>query len=196
MRLTRRSQPNGFTFIELIVAGTLFTVISLIALLWVTSTMTLWSTTSTQDMLREAAEQTMNRMVSELRNATRTATVSPPNPNATIPAAPGNTTITFYLPVKNPDGSITDNIGNTQWGLPTPTALQFTYVPAAKQVRRVSGASTIVYGNDVQSLTFDDVTTNASLYNNEVRIALTLQKTTTEQRTVSARATSIVKLRN
>jgi len=194
MRLTRRASQNGFTFVELIVAGTLFTVITLIAMLWVTGTMTLWSTTSTQDMLREAAEQTMNRMLSELRNATRTATVSPPN--ATIPAAPGNTTITFYLPVQNPDGSITDNIGNTQWGLPTPTAIQYTYVPSARQVRRVSGASTIVYGSDVQSLTFDDVTTDASLYSNEVRIALTLQKTTTEQRTVSARATSIVKLRN
>ena len=184
---------GGVTLIETMVAGTILVSMGLIATLWINGAADLWWTTNTQSEVRTRAQQAMKRMVDELRSATRTAAASPPN--ATIPAAPGNTTITFYLPTDlDGNGTIVDAIGTTEWDLVNP--VQYVSVPAARQLRRVQGAQTVVFANDVQSVTFEDVSITPSLHVNEVKVTLTLQKTTPQQRTVSATAIEIVKLRN
>jgi hypothetical protein len=175
------------------VAAGIFVSISLVATLWLTGLSDLWQTSSTQSDLRVTTQQVMNRMVSELRSATRTAAASPPN--IVIPAAPNNTTLTFYLPTDiNGNGTIVDAIGNIEWDLVNP--IQYVYVPAQRRLERQRGADTIVLANDVQSVTFEHAGINPALYQNEVRISLQLQRTTPQRRVLSGTSTEIVKLRN
>lgn len=183
----------GFTLVETMVAGTLLVSLSLIATLWLTGVSDLWWTATTQSDIRSATQQALSRMVSELRSATRTAAGSPPN--AVIPAAPGNTTLTFYLPADlDNNGLIIDALGNTEWNVANP--VQYAYVPAQRRLVRTQAGLQVVLATDVAAVTFTDATLDPSLYQNEVRIALTGQKTTPQRRTVSATAAEIVKLRN
>ncbi|MBI3331244.1 MAG: hypothetical protein HYZ96_03935 [Candidatus Omnitrophica bacterium] len=189
----RASARDGFTLVETMVAGTILVSISLAAVLWLTGVSDLWWTTTTQSEVRRASQQAVNRMVAELRSATRTAAASPPN--ASIPAAPGNTTATFYLPTdQDGNGFIVDAVGNTEWDTLNP--VQYAYVPAQRQLVRIQGGQSRILANDVASVTFEDRTINPALYQNEVKIILTLQRTTPQRRTVSASAVETVKLRN
>lgn len=184
---------KGFTLVETMVGSSLLVSIGLVAMLWLDGTVNLWWTTNTQSDVRVTAQQVMNRMLAELRSATRTGTGSPPN--AAIPAAPGNTTMTFYLPTDmDGSGTIVDALGNTEWD--TANAVGYVYVPAQRQLARIRGAATTVLANDVQAVTFEDRTIDTALNQREVRIRLTVQKTTPRGQIVSATAVEIVKLRN
>jgi len=186
-------QSQGFTLVETMVAGTLLVSLSLIATLWLTGVSDLWWTTTTQSDVRTATQQALSRMLSELRSATRTAAGSPPN--AVIPAAPGNTTLTFYLPADvDGNGLIIDALGNTEWNVATP--VQYAYVPAQRRLVRIQAGQQVVLATDVTAVAFEDASLNPALYQNEVKITLTLQRVTPQRRTVSATAAEIVKLRN
>ncbi|MBI2104361.1 MAG: hypothetical protein HYT90_02095 [Candidatus Omnitrophica bacterium] len=183
----------GFTLVETMVAGTLLVSLSLVAALWLAGVSDLWWTATTQGEVRRAAQQAMNRMVDELRSATRTAIGSPPN--ASIPAAPGNTAATFYLPAdEDGNGLIIDAVGNTEWDTPNP--VQYAYVPAQRQLVRIQGGQQRILANDIAAISFEDALLNPALYQNEMKITLTMQRTTPQRRTVSATAVEIVKLRN
>ncbi len=175
------------------VAGSILLSMSLIAMLWLTGVSDMWWTTTTQDEVRTRGQQAVNRIVSELRSATRTTQTVPPN--ATIPALPANTSITFYLPADlDLNGLIIDAAGNTEWDVAAP--IQYVFVPAQRQLVRIQGGQQTVIANDVTAAAFDDRNTLATLSNNEVRVSLSVQRTTPQRRTVSATSVEIVKLRN
>ena len=199
MRNTR-----GFTFVETMVASTVFVSVMTLITLWLAGVSNLWSLATTQSDVRIRAQETMNRVVDELRAATRSAAGSPPN--ATIPASPNNTSVTFYLPVPGVLGSSvpTDAAGNINWipidagGNPAPPAIsrQYSYDANQRQLLRTVGGVQAVIANDVSAATFKDRSIDVTLNTNEIQVTLTLQRTTTNGRAVSATATEIVKLRN
>lgn len=192
MRMAVRRQ-SGFTLVETMVAGGIFVSMSLIAVLWLTGTSDLWWTATTQNHIRSNAQQSLSRMVVELRSATRAAAGSPPN--AVIPATPGNTTMTFYLPTDaDNNGTIIDAIGNIEWDMAN--SIQYVYVPASRQIQRIRNGQTIILANDVTAVAFDALNTDATLLPNDVRIAMTMQKTTPRGRPVFAASTVVVRLRN
>ena len=170
---------------ETMIAGGIFVSVGLMAVLWLTGTSNLWWTSTTQSYLRTSAQHAMDRVLGELRSATRAAAASPPN--AVIAA--DNATLTFYLPADGVDANtlIVDALGNTEWDLVN--AVQ--YAAAGGQLRRTQAGVTTVYANDVQSVRFDN-----AAYPNEIRVTLTLQKQTPQGRTVSATAVETVRLRN
>lgn len=184
---------RGFTLVETMVAGGILLSMSLIAMLWLTGTSSLWWTSTMQAQVRSDVQQSVSRMAAELRSATRAAAGSPPN--AVVPAAPGNTTVTFYLPADaDGDGTIVDAIGNTEWDVAN--AIQYNYIAASRQIQRVRAGQTTILANDVASVTFDALNTDATLSPNEMRMTMTIQKTTPQGRAVSAASIATVKLRN
>ncbi|PIQ83195.1 MAG: hypothetical protein COV75_08650 [Candidatus Omnitrophica bacterium CG11_big_fil_rev_8_21_14_0_20_63_9] len=191
--MTRRR--SGFTLVETMVAGTIFLSMSLIATLWLTGVSDVWWTTNTQSHVRQQAHQAVARMADELRLATRTAAASPPN--LAVPAVPNNTSMTFYLPADTNDANTTivDAIGEIEWPNPA-VPIQYVYVPASRQVQRVQGGQITILATDVQAARFDDVTTDPTLSLDEVRISLTVQRVTPQQRTVTATSTEIIRARN
>ena len=103
---------------------------------------------------------------------------------------PSNTSITFYLPTSQ----VIDASGNIQWD--AATAIQYIYVPATQELRRVAGGAPVTLSGGVTNIRFEDSTINAALYTNEIRVTLTIQQRSPQQRTLSATATELVKLRN
>ncbi len=191
--MKRLQRAQGFTFVEMLITGTIVTSVTALAAFWLAGASELWSLSTVQGDVRLRAQQTVNRVVDELRSATRTAAASPPN--ASVPAVPNNTSVTFYLPADlDHNGLITDANGNTEWDTLTP--IQYAYVAAQGQLVRNAGAQQRIIATDVSGVTFADRTINATLNTNEIQIALTLQRATARGRAVSSTATEIVKLRN
>ena len=194
--MRRPFRARGFTLVETMVAGTIMLSMSLLAVLWITGVSDLWWTSSTQSQVRTVTQQTMNRMLAELRSGTRTAAGSPPN--VVIPAAPDNTSMTFYLPADlDPmDGNTTiiDAIGNIEWD--NANAIQYVYSAAPSQLQRIQGGNVRVLAYGVQGATFENAVINPALLQDEIRITLTLQQRTPQGRTVSATAVETVRLRN
>ena len=191
--MRRPTRAHGFTLVETMVAGTIMLSMSLIAALWLTGMSDLWWTTTVQSQLRTESQQVMNRLLTELRSATRTALGSPPN--AAIPAVPNNTSMTFYLPRDlDNNGTIIDINGNTVWDVAND--VQYVYDAGQRQLLRVQAGNTVVLARDVNAVTFEHSGINPALRPNEVKITLTVQKMTPQRRTVAATAVEIVKLRN
>ncbi len=188
-----RQKSRGFTLVETIVAGGILLSMGLVMTMWLTGAMDLWWTTNAQTYVRNHAQQSMSRMTNELMSATRTAPTRPPN--ILIPAAPNNTTITFYLPADlDGNGLIIDNIGNTEWNLAGP--VQYLLDANARKLLRTQGGQQTVIANDVLSVRFEDAAIDASLYANEVRVTLVVQAKTPQGRNVQAASTEVVRLRN
>ena len=201
--MARSHHARGFTFVEMMVAGTILVSITTMAALWLTGVSELWSVSTAQSDVRLRAQETVSRVLDELRSATLTAGGSPPN--ATIPGSPNNISVTFYLPAANPNFNnlMLDANGNTNWNpydaggniLP-PVPIQYAYVAAQGQLVRTVGGQSQVIARDVSGVVFKNRAIDGTLNSNEIQITLTLQRTAAKGRVVSAAATEIVKLRN
>ncbi len=189
----RARRQAGLTFFEYAVAGTLLAVAGSLLLEFLIRQSDLLHMAETQSDVRSRAHLALEAMMTELRHATRAGGGSPPN--VSIPAAPSNTSVTFYLPADlDGNGLIINAAGALEWDALAP--VQYQYVPAARQLRRVSGAATRVLANDVELVEFRDQTLDASLGADEVRIQLTLRRVTPRGRVIAATDGAIVKLRN
>jgi len=190
---TRRREQDGLLFVEMLVTGFLFALIAVTLLQFLTQQSDAVGTAMYQSDLRSEVQQAIRTMVRELRVARRTAAETPPSAN--IPLAPGNTTMTLFIPT-DVDGTngILDALGNVEWNILSP--IQYVYDAVTRQLTRVQGGVTGVLANDVTSATFDDQQTDATLLATEVRIRLTLQRVTPYRRAVSASANTVVQLRN
>ena len=187
-------RTRGFTFLEFLIVSSLLTVISGALAEFVSQNLQLQMLSQAQGDLRTTGYLAMNQMVTELRPATRAAAGSPPN--LTVPAAPNNTSLTFYLPEDlDGNGLIIDAAGVIEWVTDTP--IQYQYDAGTKQLRRVvAGGATRVLANDVTQAVFKDRSIDASLSADEVSIQLTLQRSTLNGRLVSTTVSALVKLRN
>lgn len=178
---------------ELVIVGSIVTLIGTVLIEFFIRESDFLQTSMTRSELRTQAHLALNTMIDELRHGSRSGAGSPPN--VSIPASPNNTTLSLCLPMDlDGNGLIVDTAGVIEWDVLTP--VQYQYVPASRQLDRINGANTQVVANDVQSVVFEDATIDASLADDEVRIILTLQRTTQHRRSITESATAIVKLRN
>ena len=148
---------------------------------------------STQSDLRYRAHLAMNFMVNELRQTTRASSGTPPN--LTIPPKPNNQAIDFYFPQDlDGNGSIVDALGNTEWDVNN--KIEYQYDLNLKRLQRLENGIQYIIANDVAAIEFEDSSINPILYNNELKIILTLTKNAPHNRLISVTLTSRVKLRN
>ncbi len=189
----RRNQQTGLTLTELLVAGGVVAIGSFIMLSFLLNQINFLEVSGASTEVRSWTQLAVNTVRQEVRHATRTAAGSPPN--ISIPAAPNNTNVTFYVATdQDGNGTITDAAGTIEWDVANP--IQYLYVPASRQLVRIAGGLTRVVANNVTEARFEDQTMDASLQNDELKVRLTLESTTPHQRTVSATTTTIITLRN
>ncbi|MDD5255280.1 MAG: prepilin-type N-terminal cleavage/methylation domain-containing protein [Candidatus Omnitrophica bacterium] len=188
-------RKKGLTLIELVIASSiLFIVIAGIYSVYV-SGLKFWDEANETADLQAEARNAMDFMVKELRNATRVSTEpAAANPNIVIPASPNNNQITFYLPADvDDDDLLTDEDGAAEWDLGSPV----TYQVSNGSLVRVSGGTQRVLANGVTAVWFEDIDTpDLTLSMFEVRITLSMDKTSTRGRTLSYTLVSLARLRN
>jgi len=193
MGIRRIKSQNGFTLAEVLVAASILVIISTIILSFLIQGLNLWQVITTQSDLRSDARNAMNYMTRELRKATRTSEDS--SVHLCIPSKPNNNSVDFYLPVDGIDANllIIDATGATEWD--ESNEIQYQYVSGLKRLRRLEKGNQYIIADNVTSIEFED-SSNSALYDNELKIILSLEKLTPQKRTVSVTLTSIVKLRN
>ncbi len=185
---------RGFTLIEVLVASSIFVVVLGMIYSSYRAGLDLWENAESTTDLESQARQAMTFMVSELRNATRTSTQNP-SPNANITSGPNLKQIDFVLPEDaNGDGYITDSNGAIEWD--TNTHIQYKFIPGQHYLRRQEPGQQRVLAYNVSDVQFFDITSDATLALNEIKIVLTLSKTTPRGHTLTFTLTSVVKLRN
>lgn len=185
---------RGFTLIEVLVASSIFVMVLGAIYSSYRAGIDLWENAESTTDLESQARQAMTTMVFELRNATRTSTQNP-SPNANITSGPNLKQIDFVLPEdSNGDGYITDAAGVIEWN--TSTHIQYKFIPGQKYLRRQEPGDLRVLCYDVSNIQFSDITSDSTLALNEIKIVLTLSKTTPRGRVMTFTLTSVVKLRN
>ena len=175
------------TAISVIMFGMLYGVYS--------SGVNIWEISSSQTDLQAQARNVLNFMSSELKNATMHHASA--NLIIPIPTDPTNTkhSIRFCLPVYTSGSVSIDANGETVWD--TANFIDYQIIPAQKQlIKYVAGIEQRVIANDVSGVQFIDATIDTSLLLNELRIIITLNKTTPKQRNVSITLSTTVALRN
>ncbi len=147
--------------------------------------------------LQAQARNTLARIQAELSAATRAQANTPPN--ISIPSAPGNTTITFYLPTYTFSGNritgvVMDTDGAIVWDVNNPVS--FEYDQSNRQILRRQGASASVIATHVSGVTFTDSVIDPALALDEVRLEVQLEMQTTQGRTVQISLPCLIRLRN
>jgi len=190
----RQRNKSGFTLVEIIIAASIFVIaIGMMYGVYI-SGVDIYDIARYQAELQAQARYALNYMVSELLNATRTSTQDP-SPNLSIPSKPNNKSIHFRLPEdKDGDGLITDSDGNIEWNTNDP--IDYQYIPGQKVLRRLEKGEQIILARDVEGVQFIDIDIDSTLGINELKIILTLTKTTPRGRDVSVTLCGIVRLRN
>ena len=193
-RLSPLSGRNaGLTTLEVLIASFLTALLGLAVMRNQASLSEAMEASRVQADALTEAEQALLTVTRELRAGTRTEVASPPN--ALIPASPANTTLTFYLPGDiNGDGTIVDGAGEIEWvnGVP----IVYAYNAGLQQLTRTAGGQTRVVANNVSSLFFEDRTINVTLNDDEVRIRLSIRKTTSRGMPIVGTVSGITQLRN
>lgn len=192
--LIKYKRNVGFTLVEVLFASAIsIMVLGIMYGSYISSFETV-EIASEQADLQAQARIALRYMISELRNATRTSTQNP-SPNLSIPSEPNNKQIQFYLPEdKDEDGLITDANGQIEWG--TNNMIRYQYIPGQKELRRLEKGEHKIFARNVSDVQFIDIDIDSSLAIDELKIVLTLGKTTKKNRNLSVTLTSIVALRN
>lgn len=191
--MMRRNGQAGVTLTELMIVSSILLVLSGTALEYFVRQADFIQTMSLGHHLNSQARLAVEQMVKELRHGTLAAGTSPPD--VSIPAAPGNTTVTLY-PLVDFDGNqaIVDSAGNLEWDTVNPVTFQ--YDANARQLLRVAAGATRVMVSHVEMVAFTDDTMDGMLDDDEVRILLMLAENTSRGRRVAHTVSAIVQLRN
>jgi len=192
--MQKQNRNRGFTLIEVMIASFIFLMILGVLLNIYISGSEVYENNKIQADLQAQARMGLNSVVNELSNATKT---TPPGgltfPNILIPPAPGNNTITFYLPTYvldtitlKPRVSINAN-GIIIWNN---TPIVYQYDAGQRTLARVSSGVQTILARDVTSVQFLNVSST------EISVVLTLSKMTPKQRNITITLSSIIRLRN
>ena len=187
----RRENSRGFTLVEVMVASAILAIILSMVYGIYLGGLDIWDVASYEADLQGEARNAVSSMANELMQASR----EPSSPHAVIPSpnpsspSTANNSVRFYLPVENP------TTGDPQWDLGNPIdyRLDNQTIAGRTLLVRVGDGLQKVLATDVSGIQFI-FDPNLSIY--EIKIILTLSKTTPRGRLVSITSTSIVRLRN
>jgi prepilin-type N-terminal cleavage/methylation domain-containing protein len=193
--LIKQKGKRGFTLTEVMIASFIFIMILGTILNIYISGSEVYENSKLQADLQAQARLALNSISAELANATKTTpSVGQSPPNISIPPAPGNNNMTFYLPTYVLD-PVTQKLrvsinssGTIQWDNNTP--INYQYNSNQHTLVRVANGAQTILAHDVSSVQFNNVS------NYEVGTTLTLNKSTPRGRNISITLSSIVRLRN
>jgi type II secretory pathway component PulJ len=188
------SRDKGVTLVEVLIAMSILIVVSMVLVTFSIQGSEMWHLITSQSDLRSSARNAMHFMTQELQGATRKSGEIPPA-DLSIPPRPNNTTMSFYLP-RDIDGNglIIDAFGKTEWD--KNNRIQYQYFPDVRRLCRLEQGNQYIIAQDVASIAFEDQSIDPSLYDNEVRIIMRLERTTQRARIIRVDLTSLVRMRN
>jgi len=187
----------GLTLIEILIASALTTIVIIIIYSIYAAGNDIWEIKRYQTDLKAQGRQVISEVVTELRKTTR-ASFQAPSPNLIITAYPNNNNITFYLPQVANNSVVTNATdGSIVWAMNN--TIRYVFDSSTKSVKRletIDPAGNRTMAHDVTNIQFIDNSINGSLYLDELKVLVTLAKTTPRQRNISTTLSSVIKLRN
>lgn len=188
------NKKNGFTLIEILISTVILVLITGVFYGLYSTTNDIWEERRVSSELQSMGRRCIERISAELKSATRSSGAVP-SPNVVISGLPFNTNLTFYLPADiDGDGLLTDASGDLEWDTSNP--IRYLYDSSQNILLRSENATNTTLARQVADVRFFDANLNASLYLTEIRLALTLAKSTIKQRNITTTMVSNIRLRN
>lgn len=185
---------KGFTLVEVLMASFIGAMVIGILFAIFSAGNDLYEVKRTQADLQGQARNALDEMSSELKQATRVSGQTP-SPNLFFPTTPDNRNIDFCLPLDlDANGYLTNINGTIEWDTTNP--VRYVYNATGRQVVRTQNGVDRTLANNVLDVRYIDITYDNSLAINELKIVLSLSKTTPRGRTMSTATTATIKLRN
>lgn len=188
------NRRSGMTLIEVLIAGAIAVVLMTAAFVMYMTSAASFDEAQERLVMYDQARRAMNLMINELRWTTRTSSGTP-SPNLSIPSSPNNKQIQFHLPEDDDgDGYYTDEDGVVEWA--TSDTITYEYIPGLKILRRSFKGDHKTLADNVWGVSFSDIGIDPTLGTKELKIVLTLSKTTPKGKTITMTLTGMVGLRN
>ena len=169
---------KGFTLLEILIATSIFLMLTAVALSLMLTSNEAWFTGSTSIGLRQEIIKTLLTMEKELKETRASQT------NLSIGST--SSSLSFKIP-KITNGSILDSSGNIIWSNGIAYSLN-----ANKQIIRNDSVTTTVLGNNVTALNF----TRPTAMGNILQINITAQKTSPTRRVFHDTELMSIRMRN
>jgi type II secretory pathway component PulJ len=181
---------QGLTLVELMVTASLLAAVGLATAQFLTTQTDFFHLSLNRMNIEDQLRIGFNQIATELAQATRSEPAT-----AQSARVVDAQTLQFYLPAdEDGDGTIVDAVGDTEWD--TDNLITYQFDADENQLERVDNNGTRVLINDVAAVQFDDQDTDGTLYASEIRLQVTLQRTTITGRVVEAESTRIIHLKN
>ena len=172
------NNTKGFTLLEILVATSIFVILTAVALSLMLTSNEAWFTGSTSISLRQEIIKTLLTMEKELKETRASQT------NLSIGST--SSSLSFKIP-KITNGSILDSSGNIIWS----NSISYS-VNANKQIIRNDSVNTTVLSNNVTALNFTRPTAMGNIF----QINITAQKTSPTRRVFRDTELMSVRMRN
>lgn len=172
---------KGFTFIEIIVVVSIFSILMLAAYAVMDVGRSAWFNSGAASDLRMEIIKTFMRMAREIKNTGIT--------QINLTAGNSSPSLTFKIPQDNDlDGTILDSSGNKEWS----NDIIYAFNGGTKQITRTVLGNATVLANDIIALQFTRPVATASL----LQIDITAQKKSVIGRVLTEIGQITIKMRN
>lgn len=172
---------KGFTFVEILIAVTIFLILMLAAYTVMDVGRNAWFTGEASGQLRQEIIRPFMRMETELKET------SPAQINLTI--GNSSSSLTFKIPQDvDLDGSTLDSAGNIEWS----GNITYSLDLASNQIKRTVSGTTTILANDIVFLLFTRPLSSAA----RLQIDITARKMSPIRRVFQEAGQIIIKMRN
>lgn len=185
-------KKTGFTLVEVLVASIILVMLIGILAATVMGTRSIFEASDISVILQADARAAINKMDLDLRRTNKDQISIVQNDPIS-----GCDAIVYHLPSDSDQDGIPDldSGGNLIWDTNAIT-IRLDSGGTQRLQKEVQGGNIEILGSNVKKINFIDRNIDASLYFDEIKIILELEKTTSKGRTFSFDSTTIINMRN
>ena len=180
---------KGFTLAEVLMVAIITAILMGVMLAAVVQSHSIIETTNTLTLLRQEKRLAVSKLSNELRGTSLSEiTITQNSP------ASGTDTITYHLPADADHDGVPDlsSSVNIVWG----TDITIELDPSSHELKRTKDGNVTVLARYVKSVRFLDHSLQPSLYLDELKVTLEMEKTSYQGRVYDISSTFIVYMRN
>ncbi len=181
---------KAFTLAEVLIVAIIISILMGVMLAAVIQSHAIIETTNTLTLLRQEKRLAVSKLSNELRNTSLSEiTITQDSP------ASGTDKIEYYLPADSDHDGVPDlSSGDIVWD--TANHITIELDTSSHELKRTEGSNVTVLARYVKSIRFLDHSLQSSLYLNELKVTLEMEKTSYQGRVYNISSTFTVYMRN
>ncbi len=193
--MERIPENKGFTLVEIMIVVALAVILVGVLITAMIETRDIFNVTTTSATVEENTRTAIARLTQELMTTDKDKISIARDVCTNGSACPGTDTITYVLPKYSSGTPVLTSDGEVDWDTDNPVKVGLNSSDAA-QLIRIQGGESVVLANNVKKINFVDHNLDSSLYLDELKVTIEVEKTTPRGRVYTVTSTGVVNMRN